>query len=104
VGFLLVLVPDVADEHVVAGLQIQGDVLRLPDRIVSLGSRPIAEGAMEQPGLGLSISKAIVEAHGSSIAVESEEGRGATFWIRLVGFAPGARPSDSSRDAVALAE
>ena len=40
-------------------------------------------------GLGLSIAKAIVEAHGGSIAVESAEGRGTTFRIRL----PGLRPS-----------
>jgi signal transduction histidine kinase len=39
-------------------------------------------------GLGLSISKAIVEAHGGSIAVESVEGRGTTFRIRLPGLQP----------------
>jgi len=41
-------------------------------------------------GLGLSIAKAVVEAHGGSIAVESEEGRGATFRISLSGFRSGA--------------
>ena len=34
-------------------------------------------------GLGLYIAKAIVEAHGGSIAVSSTEGEGATFTIRL---------------------
>ena len=34
-------------------------------------------------GLGLAICKAIIEQHGGSIGVESEEGRGSIFWIKL---------------------
>ncbi len=42
-------------------------------------------------GLGLSITKAILQSHGADFGVDSELGKGSTFWFTL--HAPAARPN-----------
>jgi signal transduction histidine kinase len=80
-------------EDLVIEVADQGRGIRADDlpRIFDRFSRVEADRGRSNggTGLGLSITKAIVEAHGGSIAVESEEGGGATFRIILRGFRHG---------------
>lgn len=46
------------------------------------GPAASANGA-ESSGLGLTFCKMVAEAHGGGVGVESEEGRGSTFWVDL---------------------
>lgn len=46
-------------------------------------------------GLGTKIVKDVVDAHGGGISVESEEGRGTTFHLRLPIHPPGSSPKSS---------
>jgi signal transduction histidine kinase len=50
------------------------------------------ERAIPGVGLGLTIAKAIVEAHGGDLGFDSVEGRGTTFRVRL----PRRRPPDDA--------
>jgi len=74
-----------------------------PDHLESIFERfwQVTEGDRRGRGLGLFISKCIVEAHGGRIWAESALGRGSTFYFTLpgalhVGTARPHRPSSSS--------
>ena len=85
-GKVEVRVTDAGDHAVIevadTGLGISRDEQkRLFERFFRTAAA--TEQAIPGVGLGLSITKAIVEGHGGSIAVASDEGRGTTFTIEL---------------------
>jgi signal transduction histidine kinase len=56
------------------------------DHVFERFSRGTPEGGGGGTGLGLPIVRAIAQAHGGSVDVTSEPGRGSTFTIRVPGF------------------
>ncbi len=59
-----------------------------------------SEGERKGSGLGLAICKAIAEAHGGTIGVESTAGEGSRFWFRV----PARRPKNQSTSAAQAAQ
>ena len=57
-------------------------------RVIFEKFNPAARGAGASTGLGLAFCKAVAEAHGGSVAVDSQPGRGSTFSLRVPLAAP----------------
>jgi PAS domain S-box-containing protein len=77
---------DVREEHVRIGVHDTGrgiDPDRLDDLFVPFARLGAEQTDVEGTGLGLALSKRLVEAMGGAIHVESEPGVGSTFWLEL---------------------
>jgi two-component system, OmpR family, phosphate regulon sensor histidine kinase PhoR len=87
---LVSLTVRVLEAEVQFSVKDQGPGIALPDQshLFELLYRGKSAGAESGLGLGLAIVKRIVDAHGGRIWVDSQEGKGTTFFFTLPRLAP----------------
>jgi PAS domain S-box-containing protein len=61
---------------------------RIMDRLWGMFERGVSRDEYEGTGIGLSVVKRAVERMGGTVGVESEFGKGSTFWFQLPAVAP----------------
>ena len=86
---LTVITRDLVDEGVVS-FRIADNGPGVAPEVLDRLFKPFVTSKLHGLGMGLSICRIIVEAHGGTIKVESEPGAGAAFTVRLP------RPADTS--------
>jgi signal transduction histidine kinase len=70
----------------------EAEQTRVWERFPRIESVTVQSGSGVSLGLGLSISKAIVERHGGAVGVESAPGQGSTFWFTVPLTTPATPP------------
>lgn len=92
------LAREAADDRLWAVLAVRDQGIGIPEADLERVFEPFVRGAnvegrIHGTGLGLARARQILEEHGGTLTVESEEGHGATFTMRLP-LSPRDRPDD----------
>ncbi|MEW6348325.1 MAG: ATP-binding protein [Thermodesulfobacteriota bacterium] len=87
-------------EHDDLVLRVTDDGIGMPDEVrQNLFRKFYSTKGSKGTGLGLVVTKKVIDEHGGSIQVESEPGKGTTFLVRLPMVPPQPRNVDVTRDS-----